>query len=153
MSSEIELFSIIMTIFLTFGIFIFALIALIIAAQWKIFTKAGVEGWKSLIPIYSTYVMCQIIGVNPWWIAIAFGANLVGSWIPVIGPLFSFAVSVYFGVILSVSLARAFGKEDSFAVGLYLVPIIFYPILGFSKDVNYVGNTNHMNDIIFDKKN
>lgn len=26
---------------------------LLIVAQWKIFTKAGEKGWKSIIPIYN----------------------------------------------------------------------------------------------------
>ena len=34
---------------------------LTIVAHWKMFTKAGVEGWKSIIPIYSDYVLYKIV--------------------------------------------------------------------------------------------
>jgi len=33
---------------------------LLIVARWKIFTKAGEAGWKSIIPIYSDYVQWRI---------------------------------------------------------------------------------------------
>ena len=33
-----------------------------VIANWKIFTKAGEEGWKSLIPVYSNYVSFKING-------------------------------------------------------------------------------------------
>ena len=29
---------------------------LLVVAGWKIFEKAGEKGWKSLIPIYNTYI-------------------------------------------------------------------------------------------------
>ena len=33
---------------------------LLIVARWKIFTKAGEAGWKSIIPIYADYVQWRI---------------------------------------------------------------------------------------------
>ena len=33
---------------------------LLIVARWKIFSKAGEAGWKSIIPIYSDYVQWRI---------------------------------------------------------------------------------------------
>ena len=34
--------------------------ALILAARWLLFNKAGLSGWKSLIPFYSDYCTCKI---------------------------------------------------------------------------------------------
>ena len=34
---------------------------LLVIADWKIFSKAGEEGWKSLIPIYNMYILFKII--------------------------------------------------------------------------------------------
>ena len=31
-----------------------------VVGAWRIFTKAGVSGWKSIIPIYSTYISYKI---------------------------------------------------------------------------------------------
>ena len=45
-----------------------ALVVLVIAivAYWKVFTKAGEAGWKSIIPIYNVIVLLKIVG-RPWW--------------------------------------------------------------------------------------
>ena len=37
----------------TYSMIFVAFYVLIIVAQWKIFVKAGQEGWKALIPIYN----------------------------------------------------------------------------------------------------
>lgn len=130
-------------VFIVFGL---AIAAIMIVAEWKIFTKGKQPGWAALIPIYNQYILCKMVGVNPWWILIVFCAGILGI-IPVIGTLASFVASIYFLILVSVSLARAFGKEDSFAIGLILLPIVFYPILAFGKD-EFKG-ANPMNDIIF----
>ena len=120
-----------------------------IIGMWKVFVKAGKEGWKSLIPIYNIYTLCEIIGVSPWWILIVFVGGLVCI-IPVIGWLAYMAATIYFGILVAKSTANAFGKDTGFAVGLYFLEPIFFCILGFGK-ANYVG-ANPMNDIIFKKK-
>jgi hypothetical protein len=38
-----------------------------------------------------------------------------------------------------VALSKKFGYPGAFAIGLLFVPIIFWPILGFSKN-QYIGN-------------
>ena len=50
----------------TYSLIILAFYVLIIVAQWKIFTKAGQEGWKAIIPIYNVVVLYKIIGLSPW---------------------------------------------------------------------------------------
>ena len=122
---------------------------IVIVAQWKMFKKGNQPGWAALIPFYNQYVQCKMVGVNPWWILIVLGSSFLGA-IPVVGSLLTFAVSIYFTILVGVSTARAFDKDDSFAIGLILLPIVFYPILGFGK-AEYKGSDNAMNDIIFKK--
>jgi hypothetical protein len=86
---------------------------LIIAAWWKIFSKAGQPGWAAIIPIYNLYIWCKIVGRPAWWILLL---------------LICFPI---FFIILSIDLAKSFGKGVGFAIGLILVSIIFFPILGF----------------------
>ena len=95
---------------------------LTIIANWKLFTKAGQAGWKSLIPIYNVIVLFKIAGISPLWILAYFA--LV---IPFVGWIAALAVSIY----LMVSLAKAFGKSSGFAVGLILLNTIFIMILAF----------------------
>ena len=114
---------------------------------WKILEKGNNSGWYSLIPGYNTYILCKMVGVNPWWILIVVFSIFLCI-IPVIGALACMAITVYFEILLNVSLCRAFKKEDGFAVGLILFRPIFLILLGLGSD-KYVG-PNPMEDILFD---
>ena len=100
-----------------------------IVGLWKMFKKAGEEGWKSIIPIYNVYTLATIVGVSPWWILIVFATALISGVLPALSILGT-AANIYFSVILCVSIARSFGKDDGFAVGLFFLSPIFYLILG-----------------------
>ena len=39
-----------------------AIAVLMIAALWKVFSKAGQPGWAALIPFYNAYVMLVVAG-------------------------------------------------------------------------------------------
>lgn len=100
---------------------VFALISLavaifMIAALWKVFTKAGRPGWAAIIPIYNLYVELKIVGRPGWWLILF------------IIPFVNIIVSL----IVAVDLAKSFGKGAGFGVvGLWLFGIIGYPVLGF----------------------
>ncbi len=107
------------------GIFIIiyvAIIVLLIAAQWKIYTKANKPGWACIIPIYNIIVLLEIIGKPWWWLLLML--------IP--------GVNIIFAIWMANLLSKSFGKNEGFTVGLILLPFIFYPILGFG-DASYVG--------------
>ncbi len=110
-------------------LFVLALYVILIIAQWKMFTKAGEDGWKSLIPIYNMVILYKIAGVCPWLVLV----NLAGA-IPVVGSFIIIGMSIY----LNYKLSKAFGKDGAFTVGLILLPFIFYLILAFDK-TPYVG--------------
>ena len=101
-----------------------------LAGMWKVFTKAGEKGWKCIIPIYNLVILFRISGLSPWIICGYFLA-----FIPVIGWLISLGITIY----QCNSLAKAFGKDVGYTIGLILLPTIFYMILGFGKS-QYVGN-------------
>ena len=88
---------------------------LLIVAMWKVFTKAGQPGWASIIPIYNLYIWCKIVGRPGWWIILL---------------LIPF-VNIIIGIILCIDMAKSFGKGVGFGIGLALLGIIFWPILGF----------------------
>jgi hypothetical protein len=101
------------------GAFLFvylALIVLIIVALWKIFTKAGQPGWAAIVPIYNSYILIVEICKMPilWFILALIPCT---AWIA--------------AIMAALKLAEKFGKEVGFAIGLILLPFIFYPILAF----------------------
>lgn len=43
----------------------------LVIANWKIFTKAGEAGWKSIIPIYNGYILYKISWkTSVFWITV-----------------------------------------------------------------------------------
>ncbi len=120
-----------------------------IVGTWKVLEKGGKPGWAALVPFYNSWVLCEMVGVWPWWVLIVLGCSLVGAAIPVFGSLISMAASIYYAILVNVSLARAFGKEDTYAIGLILLSPVFTAILGFGKD-EFKGQ-NPMNDVVMDK--
>lgn len=102
-----------------FWVVYFAFLILMIAAMWKMFTKAGQPGWAVLIPIYNVYVMCKIAGRPGWWLLL------------MLIPL----VNLIIFIILYVDIAKNFGSGVGFAIGMLLLPFIFFPILGFGSAV------------------
>lgn len=95
-----------------------------IIGMWKMFEKAGREGWKSLIPFYNMYVLTEISGQN--------GLLFLLCFIPGVGVLI-------WDIMVAIKLAPAFGKDTGFAIGLILLAPIFYMILGFGKDQYVLG--------------
>lgn len=98
-----------------FTLFMLAFAVVMIAAMWKVFTKAGKPGWAAIVPIYNLIVLLEIVRKPMWWIVMLL--------IPI--------VSLIFAILLYVELAKAFGKGGGFAAGLILLAPIFFPILGF----------------------
>lgn len=47
-------------------IFYLAFCVVVLAAQWKIFTKAGKPGWTCIVPFYNVYKLFEIVGMNGW---------------------------------------------------------------------------------------
>lgn len=88
---------------------------LLIASFWKVFTKAGQAGWKSLIPFYNYFVLLQIAGCPGWWFLMFF--------LPV--------VNIYFLVVMHIRLAEKFGKSALYGFALCFLGFIFFPLLAF----------------------
>ncbi|MET3880855.1 DUF5684 domain-containing protein [Chitinophaga sp. OAE865] len=95
-----------------------------IICGWKIFEKAGQEGWKSIIPIYSIYIFLKIIGKPWWWLLIIF-------FVPI--------VNIVFAIWATNLLSKSFGKTEGFTIGLIFLGVIFYPILAFDRTIVYKG--------------
>lgn len=103
---------------------IFGLIVGIIevVAMWKAFEKAGQPGWAAIIPFYNIYILTKIGGKPGWWLLLMF--------IPV--------VNIVIIIWLYNMVSKSFGKDEGFTIGLILLGVIFWPILGFGA-AKYLG--------------
>jgi len=107
--------AVVLAFMVTFALVIAAIVLFYCVCFWKIFSKAGQPGWAAFIPIYNTVVLLQIVGRPVWWVVLSF--------IPV--------VNVIMGIIVFIDLAKSFGKDTMFALGLILLGPIVLPILAF----------------------
>lgn len=148
----------------------FAISILTIIGMWKMFEKANESGWKVLIPIYNNYTLAKISGCIRFFIIhliagivfivfyviffltilgaviTAFGGPVDDSmlspmfFISLIGILVSVIIMFIMNILIAIKTAKVFGKGTLFALGLVFLPFIFYTILGFSNDVQFIGN-------------
>lgn len=105
------------------ALFYLAFVVVYIAGMWKAFEKAGQPGWACLIPFYNFYIMTKIGGKPGWWVLLLFI------------PVANIVVAIWTLNMIS----KSFGKDEGFTAGLIFLGFIFWPILGFSNDVRYLG--------------
>ena len=150
-------------IFLIIMIGIIALISLVlwiitVIGKWKVFEKAGKPGWAAIIPIYDMCVLYEIGDVKPVYViftiigliltSIGNVLNSIGqargemvlvvSSIPVNLISMGFSIAgLVFTIMACVNTAKHFNKSSVYGLGLAFLSFIFFPMLGFSKTVEY----------------
>lgn len=101
---------------ISFGVMIFTYIC-----YWKIYKKAGYQGWEAIVPFYCNYVQSEItIGKGIWFLLL---------FIPGAGAVIAY--------IMLFRLGKAFQKSDGFCIGLLLVPLVFLALIAFDKVNTY----------------
>lgn len=146
------------TIAVIMGAYLLVLLILAIIwviANWKIFTKMGEAGWKSIIPIYNGYILFKRTwNTRMFWISVIVGCatGLVDKFVDgTLGSVISGILVIVAFVIFVKQLyyqSKAFGHGAGFTVGLVLLNTIFVLIMGFDKS-EYKGNpteTSGFND-------
>ncbi|MFQ8842671.1 MAG: hypothetical protein ACLR8P_19070 [Clostridium fessum] len=112
---------------MAYALFAFIFYILQVIAYWKIFTKAGEEGWKSIIPIYNGYVQYRPAwDVQYFWVALglAVGGGILNSSAEscgVIGSLLRFWEQHHECGGTLYKLACAYGHGIGFTIGLFFL--------------------------------
>ncbi len=91
------------------------LIALMIVAMWILFKKAGKPGWAAVVPFYDQYTLYEITWGNGW------------RFLMLLIPIYNIVLAI----LTYIRLAKAFGKDEGYAVGLVFLPQVFVPMLAF----------------------
>lgn len=118
---------------------------LVAAGLWKTFEKAGVAGWKSLIPVYRYYLIFDIAWQgNMFWVWLLF--VVLGACVMLLPGLIwlyvGYACTIVAGIMTAVlwyNVSLAYGHGFGYFLGLYFLTPIFIMIIGFSQD-KYIGN-------------
>ena len=116
-------------------------------AYWRIFSKAGEPGWKSLIPFYNVYTEYKLMWKPQLaWTYIGLGVladifleNTGTSVLMFLGGLICTIAYLVIDFKEKQHVSKAFGHGFGFGVGLFLLHPIFSMILGFGSD-QYQGN-------------
>lgn len=133
-----------------------AVCVLMIVAVWKIFTKAGEKGWKSIIPIYNGYTMYKI-SWKPLWFWITLAISVLSSVVTsilgaesnaalVISVILAIA-EIVIAIIAMYKLSKSFGHGVGFTIGLILLAPIFILILAFGSS-KYIGPEGKAKEVI-----
>ncbi len=108
-----------MSVYMILVILTFAATA---AGLWKIFQKAGYNGWEAIVPFYNIYIWLKIINKPLWW------------YIFILVPF----INVFTFLLMVVETLKCFRKDGlgEQALGV-LVPFVFLPYLGFAGKEEY----------------
>ena len=94
-----------------------------LAGLWKIFEKAGEDGWKAVVPFLNFYIWLKIIKKPLWW------------YIFILTPF----INVFVILLMVVEVLKCFGKESIGAQALGVIfPFLYIPYLGFAQAEIYV---------------
>lgn len=123
--------------YVVYMIICLAISVVMVISMWKIFVKAGKEGWISLIPFYNLWTLFEIGGQK--------GAYIFFMFIPCAGPI----IYLVFEIKAYLEIAKRFGKDTSFGVLSIFFPFVTFPILAFS-DAQYTEGTAEKKTSILD---
>lgn len=104
------------------GLLYLAVVVVVIAGLWKTFEKANEPGWAAIVPIYNVYVLTKVAGLEWWYLLLLF--------VPIL--------NLYAAYKISLGVSNGFGQGLGFALGLWFLGFIFFPLLGFG-DYEYQG--------------
>ncbi len=142
----LSMFSLVVWIVIV-SVFMLVMIAsmvFVIIINWKMLEKAGEDGWKCLIPFYSTYTFLDI-STNNKTRNILFIASLVatvGCFIPylniLISPLASPVIYASTG-FMHFAIARSFGMDTALCILAIFFPPVVIAMIAFGK-YEYTGD-------------
>lgn len=128
--------------------------------KYYFFKKIGEEGWKGLVPIYSSWIYFKKAKVNPWLSVIFISSFIIfyllmllcyGSNMLVGMCTFFQTVSLIFYVLISWKvnyfISKKFKKSYLTAFSLTVLPVLAFPIIGLSDDYKWSRFTRVNNDI------
>ena len=114
-----------------------------VIAEWKILTKAGEKGWKSLIPVYNVFISHHIVGMSHIWFILEVITWIIEiilefvkgipSWIALVFGIFTAVFTLVSELIHIIKMCSCFGKKTAFKIGMILIPDLFFLIIAFGQ--------------------
>lgn len=108
------------SVFAAFFLFLLALYAVFSYMLARIFKKAGVDGWKAWVPVYSTWVTLELGDQKGWWAIL------------MLLPIINIVASVFLYLAMY-TIGLRLGKEGYFVLLAIFLPIAWYAVLAFDQ--------------------
>ena len=148
----IGLLAILLALILIVGLIAFLVVFYI--GLCKVYTKAGQEGWKSIIPYYNNWVlMVDICDMHAGYFIASIAIAIVSGFLSFISTLLldlevgygiTYVVDIFSWILVLVSyginfatyynLGKKFNKGTGWVILTFFFGFITIPILGFSKN-------------------
>ena len=123
----------ILLIVLTIGI-------IYIIGLWKLFKKAGYNGWEAIIPFYNSWILIEISGLHNWYFLLLI-SNTICSILEVsILSTICSLVSLVTSFFMYYNISKKFEKDILTAILTTIFPYVMIPIIGFSNNFQFNKN-------------
>lgn len=119
------------------GIIALAVSVFMLICNYKMYKKAGKNGWEAIVPFYNTWVLVEIAGLNWWWFLIIIAPTIIAILgIPVLSQLAGIATMLG-NVAVWYNISKKLKQETGFLILLVLVPIVAIPMIAFKKEYQF----------------
>ncbi len=130
MHTEEELLNLVVHVAITASLFANYLVFFGVA-MWKIFRKAGYQGWEFFVPFYGQYCLTKMIFGKGW------------MWVFLFIP----GINTFLLMIWFYHLARVFGKEVGFSIATAFFWPVMILIIAFGES-EFITNKNHFDFVV-----
>lgn len=109
-----------------------------IVGNYKLFQKAGYNGWEAIVPFYNLWILVKIAGLKEYWfigLVATYLANIIGRG----GEFFTIAaiVAMFARAGVSYNLSKKFNKSETWFILSLFFSGITLPLLGYSNTDKY----------------
>ncbi len=134
------------------AIIVIAWLIFYVIGLWKLFQKAGKNGWEAIIPYYNNWVLVEIAGLQWWWFLIAIASSIISIMkldsLSFLGTI----ASVLANINIAYNLSKKFGKSTGWIVLTVFFGFITIPLLGYSKNDVWNNDVKVTPNGLFDAK-
>ena len=113
---------------------------LLMICLFMIFKKAKVAPWKAFIPFINVLNFFYVMSASDmFWgmfltggLLIVLGNLIPATALPIVLLILGYLTIAAFYLHACLTGAKRFGKTTGFGIGMFLLPVVFLPILAFS---------------------
>lgn len=131
-------------VFAVLGVFVIFIIIIAIVwlvfyiiGMWKLFQKAGKQGWEAIIPFYNNWVLVEISGLAWWWFLIV-SASWIVSFLDIDGlSSIAWLASIFGNFCCYYNISKKLHKDTGFAILTTIFSFIMIPVIGLSNNYQF----------------